>query len=58
MSIQTKTPFAVTLTPDQIGYIILALHHSNRSGDCADTELQTELIAELGGYLAIYILNK
>jgi hypothetical protein len=58
MSIQTQTPFAVTLTPDQIGYIILALHHSNRSGDCADTELQTELIAELGGYLAIYILNK
>ena len=52
-----KTRVALILTEEEIGHIILALDHSNRTLDCEDTDLQNAIIAKLAIQQAIVQLN-
>jgi hypothetical protein len=55
--VKRKTQVALVLTQEEIGHIILALDHSNRTLDCEDTDLQTAIIAKLAINQAIIQLN-
>ena len=55
--VKRKTQVALVLTQEEIGHIILALDHSNRTLDCEDTALQTAIIAKLAINQAIVQLN-
>jgi hypothetical protein len=55
--VKRKTQVALVLTQEEIGHIILALDHSNRTLDCEDTDLQTAIIAKLAINQAIVQLN-
>jgi len=55
--VKRKTQVALVLTQEEIGHIILALDHSNRTLDCEDTDLQNAIIAKLAINQAIVQLN-
>jgi len=55
--VKRKTQVALVLTQEEIGHIILALDHSNRTLDCEDTDLQNAIIAKLAINQALVQLN-
>jgi len=55
--VKRKTQVALVLTQEEIGHIILALDHSNRTLDCEDTDLQNAIIAKLAINQTIVQLN-